>query len=406
MRGIGVSAAVWAAPFAVALGAMACTPAPLSPAAAEPPAVEHVMVYYEPGMFGGWPANHGIWIWGDEILVGFTKGYYKDMGERHHIDRERPEYDMLARSLDGGRSWTVTDPQAEGYLRYTESARKVADGGFLKGVPRTDVPFAQLQDPPGGIDFTHPDFALTVRTDSEVGGTSYFSYSYDRGRTWEGPFRLPGFGTPGTAARTDYIVNGPRDCILFITVAKEDGTEGRPICVRTEDGGKTWKLLARIGPEPVKWSIMPASVRISENEILVVVRRSEEGRRGWQAAYLSTDNGETWEHLNDPGLGNAPALIKLRDGRICLIRCYRDEPYSIRAKLSDDNGRTWSDDIILRDDGGDHDIGYPRVVQRPDGKLVVVYYFHDPVTGPERYIAATIWAPGPAGGQRAAGSGP
>ena len=96
----------------------------------------------------------------------------------------------------------------------------------------------------------------------------------------------------------------------------------------------------------------------------------------------------------------------LGDGRICLIFGYRAEPYSIRAKLSDDNGRTWSDDIILRDDGGDHDIGYPRVVQRPDGKVVIVYYFHDRVTGPERYIAATIWDPGPAGGQRAAGGGP
>ena len=405
MREIGVSAAVWAAPFAVVLGAMACTPAPLSPAAAQgPPAVEHVKVYYEPGMFGGWPANHGIWIWGDEILVGFTKGYYKDMGERHHIDRERPDYHMLARSLDGGRTWTVTDPQAEGYLRYT-------DGGFLHGVPRTDVPLAELQDPPGGIDFTHPDFALTVRTNSVAAGSSHFSYSYDRGRTWEGPFRLPSFGTPGTAARTDYIVNGPRDCMLFITVAKEDGTEGRPICVRTEDGGKTWNLVARIGPEPKGFSIMPASVRISDEAILLVVRRHEEGRRSWQAAYLSGNNGETWEFLNDPvpdaGIrGSPPALVKLRDGRICLIFGYRAEPYSIRAKLSDDNGRTWSDDIILRDDGGDHDIGYPRVVQRPDGKVVIVYYFHDPVTGPERYIAATIWDPGPAGDQRAAGGGP
>ena len=40
-----------------------------------------------------------IWIWGDEILVGFSKGYYKDLGDRNHIDREKPEYHMLARSF-------------------------------------------------------------------------------------------------------------------------------------------------------------------------------------------------------------------------------------------------------------------------------------------------------------------
>jgi len=354
------------------------------------PSVEHVVIYHEPGMFGGWPANHGIWIWGDEILVGFSKGYYKNLGDRHHIDREKPEHHMLARSLDGGRTWSIEDPQAKGYLRYV-------DGGFLHGVPRPDVPLAQLQDPVGGIDFTHPDFALTVRTTSTGAGISYFFYSYDRGRTWEGPFRLPNFGAPGIAARTDYIVNGPRDCMLFLTAAKQNGEEGRPICVRTPDGGRTWRLVSKIGPEPEEgFSIMPASVRISDSEILVVVRRRE-GPRRWLAAYLSQDNGETWTPLDDPvsdtGEGNPPALVKLRDGRICLIYGYRAKPFSIRAKLSNDNGRTWSHDIVLRDDGGDRDIGYPRVVQRPDGKVIAVYYFNDPRTGPERYIGATIWDP-------------
>ena len=33
------------------------------------------------------------------------------------------------------------------------------------------------------------------------------------------------------------------------------------------------------------------------------------------------------------------------------------------------------------------------MVQRSDGKVVVLYYFNDLKTGPERYIAATIWDP-------------
>src|SRR6516164_7477596 len=75
---------------------------------AKEPVVEHVMVFHEPGRFGGWPANHGIWSWGDEILVGFSAGYFKDHGpERHAIDHDRPEEHLLARSLDGGLTWTV-----------------------------------------------------------------------------------------------------------------------------------------------------------------------------------------------------------------------------------------------------------------------------------------------------------
>ena len=60
-------------------------------------------VYREAGRFAGWPANHGMWSWGDEILVGFSRGYYKDRGPFHHINKEKPEEFLLARSHDGGR---------------------------------------------------------------------------------------------------------------------------------------------------------------------------------------------------------------------------------------------------------------------------------------------------------------
>jgi len=190
--------------------------------------------------------------------------------------------------------------------------------------------------------------------------------------------------------------------MLFLTAAKSDGREGRPLCVRTTDGGKTWQMVSWIGPEPQKYSIMPASVRLSPAEILVAIRRREDepgGARGWLASYLSEDNGKTWCQLDEPvselgGGSNPPALIRLKDGRLCLAYGVRVEPYRICAKLSSDQGRTWSEEIVLRDDGANGDIGYPRQVQRPDGKVVTVYYFNDSETGVERYIGATIWDTG------------
>ena len=38
----------------------------VSAAQAEDIVVEHVPIYSHKGRFGGWPANHGIWSWGDE----------------------------------------------------------------------------------------------------------------------------------------------------------------------------------------------------------------------------------------------------------------------------------------------------------------------------------------------------
>jgi hypothetical protein len=47
---------------------------------------------------------------------------------------------------------------------------------------------------------------------------------------------------------------------------------------------------------------------------------------------------------------------------------------------------------VLRKDGAFWDVGYPRSVQRPDGKVVTVYYFADD-RNKERFIGATIWEP-------------
>jgi hypothetical protein len=63
------------------------------------------------------------------------------------------------------------------------------------------------------------------------------------------------------------------------------------------------------------------------------------------------------------------------------------------ARLSSDGGTSWGDEIVLRNDGGGRDIGYPRSIQRPDGRVVTIYYFWDEKTGPERYIAASNWTP-------------
>jgi hypothetical protein len=54
---------------------------------------------------------------------------------------------------------------------------------------------------------------------------------------------------------------------------------------------------------------------------------------------------------------------------------------------------SWGNEIVLRDDGGCWDLGYPRTVQRADGKIVTVYYFNN-AADQERYIGATIWDPG------------
>ena len=348
---------------------------------------KHVDVYRIAGRYGGWPANHGIWSWGNEILVGFSAGYYKDRGTSHHINKSKPEEHLLARSLDGGATWSIENPSAKGDL--------IPVGEALHGVAPPGLKERPWQECPGGIDFTHPDFCLTARmTDAHV-GPSRFYYSVDRGHNWRGPFRIPSFNQPGISARTDYVVNGKADCMLFLTAAKQNRREGRPLCVRTVDGGATWNLVSLIGPEPSGFGIMPSTVRLGDNELLCAVRRRE-GPKRFIETFRSTDNGSHWNADTIPapnlGAGNPPSMIKLRDGRVCLTYGIRAAPFNICARLSHDGGRTWGPEIVLRSQGG-RDMGYPRTVQRADGKIVTIYYFHEQ-PGSDRYIAATIWDPG------------
>jgi hypothetical protein len=182
---------------------------------------------------------------------------------------------------------------------------------------------------------------------------------------------------------------------LFLTASKADGREGRPFCARTSDGGRTWSFVAYIGPEPSGYAIMPSTVRISTTELVTTIRRRDDPR-SWIDAYVSRDDGRTWAFLSTPepdtGEGNPPSLVRLPDGRLCLIYGVRARPYGIRARLSNDRGRTWSRAITLRDDGGSNDLGYVRSVVRPDGRVVAVYYYTDN-TSSTRYIAATIFSP-------------
>ncbi|MCC6699167.1 MAG: exo-alpha-sialidase [Candidatus Hydrogenedentes bacterium] len=375
----------------IALIALAAMSVPASWGAEGGSLPRHVDVYKETGRFGGWPANHGIWSWGNEILVGFSRGYYKDLGpDRHNIDREKPEEHWLARSLDGGETWTLEHPAEKGML--------IPQGTSLHGTEAPGQEIKPAVDCPGGIDFTHPDFALTARMSSLESEPSRFYYSTDRGKNWSGPFKLPLFGQKGIAARTDYEVFGPQECMLFLTSSKTNGKEGRPFCARTVNGGKTWDFVSWIAPEPTGYSIMPTTVRLSADGLLTAVRHRE-GDHSWLDAFVSEDRGKTWSFLNKPvedtGEGNPASMIKLKDGRLCITYGYRAAPFSMRARISSDEGKTWGDEIILRDDGAGRDIGYPRTVQREDGKIVTIYYFQDRQQ-PERYIAATIWeAPAP-----------
>ena len=111
--------------------------------------------------------------------------------------------------------------------------------------------------------------------------------------------------------RTDYLVNGPADCLLFLTASKaERPRRAGPSRARTTDGGLTWRFLAFIGPEPTGYAIMPSTVRLVADRPGDDRPAARTTPRSWIDAYASHDDGRSWSFLATPepdtGEGNPP----------------------------------------------------------------------------------------------------
>ncbi|MBY3515927.1 exo-alpha-sialidase [Rhizobium laguerreae] len=352
-------------------------------------------IYRRRGEFAGWPANYGLWSWGDEMVVVFARGKLGAKGELHELDRDFPFVPWQARSLDGGLTWR-DEPfcgRVPGGLSLSADEHLNDE---LKVRPRLSVreDLCSIDDP---IDFLDTEtIVMCARTDVEGDAVSWFYVSRDRCLTWQGPFRFAGLHLP-ISARTDIVPLGRDDALFMLSTSKEDGAEGRVFCARTVDGGRSFFLQGFVGPEPEGYSIMPASTALSGGAILTLTRcMGRGGGKGWIEAFTSHDQGRTWTPegciVDDTGSnGNPPALGRI-EGMLLLVYGHRDPPFGIRMRMSFDDGRTWGAEKIIRSDGGTADLGYPRLVNRSDGSLLAVYYFNDG-DREERYIAASIVTP-------------
>ncbi len=64
----------------------------------------------------------------------------------------------------------------------------------------------------------------------------------------------------------------------------------------------------------------------------------------------------------------------MKDGRLVLSHgCRVKERFGVLAKLSRDEGRTWSEPLRIAT-SLEGDCGYPSTVQRADGKLITAWY--------------------------------
>jgi hypothetical protein len=320
--------------------------------------VDFVRITNLPTLFFGWPANHGHWQWGDELLFGAAVGMrdttIKSMHKVSGILQK-----LLFRSSDGGESWTSTLPNVD--FEGADPRHVYQSLGEGEAEPDNSIlRFCGFYD--------HGGEACDPR--------GAFYYSNDKGYTWAGPFLIED---------VDLTHGGKRICttrtcqlgdLVFLSHAHK-GVFGSDRVVVAQRGKYTPFFEISELPDYGDGGrqVMPAAA-VLDDEIIVLCRRRL-NKLSWISAYVSDNHGVSWRTRTEivavtgDHNGNPPALLS-HQGRLIAAYGNRSTGNMMIAVSDYTKGQTWRTHVIKL--VGCRDFGYPQLFARSDGAVVCVYY--------------------------------
>ena len=144
------------------------------------------------------------------------------------------------------------------------------------------------------------------------------------------------------------------------------------------DDGQTWEYLTdlpvRDGDDKANYHELNA-IECESGRIVVHIRNHNKKNNGETLQSHSADGGKTWSTPRSIGVWGLPShLQRLGDGRLLMSYGHRRKPLGNQARVSSDEGKTWSAAMVISGDGHSGDLGYPSTVEFADGSLLSVWY--------------------------------
>ena len=354
--------------------------------------VQDLVIYQDDQFYSAFPSI--VQRRNGELITAFRRApNRKLLGEKGNSHTDPNSYLVLVRSRDDGKTWTE-EPE----LIYAHPF-----GGSQ------DPCMVQLRD--GTLVCSSYGWALLNAdhvarlTNSPKHGNFVFLGGYvlrskDGGDSWEGPFLPPPiadnpdrdiFNQPLPSYNRGAMCEG-RDGRLYWVVAANESWKPRQTethLLISADQGSTWKYSALVAADP-KITFNETSIYETPKGDLVAFLRTANFDDHTVVA-RSTDGGKSFQPWQDAGWqGHPHYALRLPDKRVLLVYGYRHAPFGIRARVLDaecTNFKT-AKEIVLRDDGGNGDLGYPWATMLSRNRALVVYYFNQ--SDGTRHIAGTV----------------
>ena len=366
--------------------------------------IDHAVAYRRENEFASHPYVRGFWeTAAGHLIANFslaTVDYRGDPEKLAHIGLVNSPGGRRAvtiRSEDRGRSWRVTNEDPRRPNNDVMAPRPGIDGlprpldelapiDFLdRNVLVSNFNHQYMNQDPLIRDFYNGLKSVVDAPERQV----FFRVSKDGGDSWSRSVMLPLDGFYSLAAVESSLVRADGRCLLFLNGVTRQGQASRPCVYRSLDDGSSFRFLSFVVPRDAPNyggtnQMYPRGLSLPDGRLLCTVRVDRDWSGDmWTELYQSADGGRTWGYLSRPTEFGAPgAPLRLRDGRLVVVYGQRLAPHGIRAVVSEDEGRSWSGEIIVREDGGSWDIGYPRVWEAAPGRIGALYYFNskdDPV---------------------------
>jgi len=238
----------------------------------------------------------------------------------------------------------------------------------------------------------------------ETGGATflggYLVRSADGGQTWQGPVYPPHihpeinhnpFRKPLPAYNRGAMCESADGRILWAVAAndREIPRKTSNHLLVSEDQGLTWNYSAPIAVDDSVTFNETSLYETPGGDIVAFLRTANFDDQACIAR--SKDGGKTFEKWQSMGFQGHPLnALRLPDNRVLLTYGYRHKPFGIRARILNPECTDFkeSEEIILRNDGGNRDLGYTWPVLTGKNKVLVVYYFNK--NDGVRHIAGTI----------------